>query len=302
MKAVGIDLGGTKSEAQIFASDWSVQDRHRVDTPKTYDALVAVMADQIAWAKSIAGDVPIGISAAGLVNPTTGLALTANLPATGRPLPADIEAASGCKITYVNDCRALTLSEATLGVAKGRSPVVGLIIGTGIGGGAAVDGRLIEGPAMVGGEFGHTHAPAHLIVKHGLPVVQCGCGRVGCVETYIAGPGLSRIAKHITGKALTPPEIAATRHTDPDAARVWDIWTEIVAELLMTLTLTIDPEVIVLGGGLSNAAGVAQDLSDALVRSQLNGYPIPEILTAQGGDTSGARGAALAALQEAANG
>ena len=310
MKSAGIDLGGTKIEAQIFAPDWSMLDRRRIDTPKDYNSLVAAMADQIAWIDATSAATSgatsatrpaIGVAAAGLVNPATGLAYTANLPATGHPFPADIARAAGRAVTYINDCRAMTLSEAVFGAAQGQSPVVGLILGTGIGGGVAVDGHLIPGPAMVGGEFGHTYAPAHLVVGHGLPVVRCGCGRTGCIETLIAGPGLTRIAQTITGQPLTPRALIAAKSDDPKAAQVYDIWCALVAELLMTLTFTIDPATIVLGGGLSNIPGLIADLGAAQARIQLPGFATPRLVLAQGGDTSGARGAAYAAMQEAAH-
>jgi N-acetylglucosamine kinase len=302
MIAAGIDLGGTKIEAQIFAPDWTCADRRRIDTPRDYPALVAAMADQIGWITARAGrEIPVGISAAGLVNPRTGHAFTANLPATGHPFPADIATAAGRAVTYVNDCRALTLSEAIFGAARGLSPVAGLILGTGIGGGIAIDGRLVPGPAMVGGEFGHFAAPAHLVAAHNLPVIRCGCGRMGCTETYIAGPGLTRLCAHLTGRALTPPEIAAAKRTDPAIARVWALWAELTAELLLTLTFVIDPAAIVLGGGLSQIPGIDRDLAAALSRAQLPGFTIPRILLAEAGDASGARGAAHAALTEAHN-
>lgn len=302
MIAAGIDLGGTKIEAQVFAPDWTVAHRRRIDTPRDYDALVAAMAGQIAWARGVAGGaLPVGIAAAGLVNPGTGHAYTANLPATGRPFPADIAAAAGQPVAYVNDCRALTLSEAVFGAARGLTPVVGLILGTGVGGGVAVGGRLLAGHGAVGGEFGHFAAPAHVVAAHGLPVHLCGCGRMGCTETYIRGPGLSRLARDLIGRDLTPPQIAAEKATDPQVARVWAVWCDLVAELLMTLTFTIDPAAVVLGGGLSQIAGLADDLGAALARAQLPGFRIPRILIAQGGDASGARGAAYAALQEKAD-
>lgn len=297
MKAVGIDLGGTKIEAQIFAEGWHVAARRRIPTPQDYDALVAAMAEQIAWARQEAGgSLPVGISAAGLVNPETGHAFTANLPATGKPFPADIEAATGQRVTYVNDCRALALSEAVFGAALGLTPVACVILGTGVGGGVAVDGRLLSGHAMVGGEFGHFAAPAYLVAQYGLPVVRCGCGRIGCTETYIAGPGLQRIAKALTGRDLTPQEIAAAKATDPDVARVWSVWCDFVAEMIITLSFTFDPAAVVLGGGLSQIAGVTGDISAALSRAQLPGFRIPQVLLAEGGDASGARGAAYAAL------
>jgi predicted NBD/HSP70 family sugar kinase len=256
------------------------------------------MAEQVDWITTRAGaPLPVGVAAAGLVNPRNGHAFTANLCATGHPFPADISAAAGRPVTYVNDCRALTLSEAIFGAGRGMSPVAGLIIGTGIGGGVAVDGRLVPGPSMVGGEFGHFAAPAHVVAAHGLPVVRCGCGRMGCTETYIAGPGLTRLALHLTGRELTPPEIAEGKESDPALARVWALWCELAAELLVTLTFVIDPAAIVLGGGLSKVPGVARDLSAALTRAQLPGFSIPRITLAEAGDASGARGAAYAALQ-----
>ena len=194
MIAAGIDLGGTKIEAQIFAADWTVTDRRRIETPHDYNGLVAAMADQIAWIDATTGRAPpVGVAAAGLVNPATGHAYTANLPATGHPFPADISRAAGRPVTYINDCRALTLSEAIFGAAQGMSPVVGLIIGTGIGGGVAVDGKLIIGPAMVGGEFGHTYAPAHLVGQYGLPMIRVSPGPAISVSTQPIRPQPQRI-------------------------------------------------------------------------------------------------------------
>ncbi|MDP4032166.1 MAG: ROK family protein [Pseudorhodobacter sp.] len=299
MIAAGIDLGGTKIEAQLFASDWSLAERRRIDTPHDYDALVAAVAAQISWAEARAGRaLPVGIGAAGLIHPQSGLALTANLPATGKPLPADIAAHAGCTVTYINDCRAFTLSEAVFGAGRGQSPVVGLIIGTGVGGGVAVAGRLLQGAAQVGGEFGHMAAPAHLVTTHGLPVLRCGCGRRGCIETLISGPGLVRLAQAVTGRAFTAQALAQAKARDADAGRVWSVWCGLVAELLLTLSFTVDPACVVLGGGLSQVPGVADDLCAALALAQLPGFASPRIVLAEGGDSSGARGAAYAAWQE----
>lgn len=299
MIAAGIDLGGTKIEAQIFNADWARVARRRIETPKDYNGLVTALAEQIAWATGQADRVlPVGIAAAGLVNPATGLALTANLPATGRPLPADIVKASGQSITYVNDCRALTLSEAVFGAAKGESPVIGLILGTGIGGGVAVKGQLVAGKAGLGGEFGHFPISAPAMIRYGLPVLRCGCGHMGCTETLIAGPGLTRLAQHLTGREMTPPEIVEARNNDAEIERVWQIWCELVTGMLKTLCFVVDPACIVLGGGLSQAPGLIADLRAGLERDQLSGFSIPEFRLAEGGDASGARGAAYAAWQE----
>lgn len=300
MTAIGIDLGGTKIEAQVFDDAWSVSARHRCDTPREYPALVQAVTDQIRWAEEAAGAaVPVGIGAAGLVNPQTGLALTANLAATGLPFPADIASALGRPVVYVNDCRALALSEAVFGQGKGHRTVMALILGTGVGGGIAVDGAILQGPTQTGGEFGHTSAPAHLVAAHDLPVWQCGCGRMGCIETFIAGPGLVRLAKHLTGEDLTPPQIAARRHDD--LSTVWGVWCDFTADLLHSLTLTVDPDLIVLGGGLTHIDGIVADLATAAKNAQIGDFGVPPLVLAQGGDTSGARGAAYAAWQAQAN-
>jgi N-acetylglucosamine kinase len=296
MNAIGIDLGGTKMEAQVFDDAWSVAVRRRLDTPKDYADLVTELADLIRWADAqTSGTVPVGIGAAGLVNPKTGLALTANLVATGQLFPADIACTIGRPVTYMNDCRALALSEAIFGQGKGRRTVMALILGTGVGGGIAVDGAILQGPTHTGGEFGHTSAPAHLVAKHDLPIWRCGCGRMGCIETYIAGPGLVRLAKHILGTDLTTVEIAARRNID--TGPVWQVWCDFSADLLHSLTLTADPDLIVLGGGLTHIDRLVEDLSAAARRAQIGDFAVPEIVLAQGGETSGARGAAYAAWQ-----
>lgn len=296
MNAIGIDLGGTKMEAQVFDDAWSVAVRRRRETPKDYADLVTELADLIRWADAqTSGTVPVGIGAAGLVNPKTGLALTANLVATGQLFPADIACTIGRPVTYMNDCRALALSEAVFGQGKGRRTVMALILGTGVGGGIAVDGAILQGPTHTGGEFGHTSAPAHLVAKHDLPIWRCGCGRMGCIETYIAGPGLVRLAKHILGTDLTTVEIAARRNID--TGPVWQVWCDFSADLLHSLTLTADPDLIVLGGGLTHIDRLVEDLSAAARRAQIGDFAVPEIVLAQGGETSGARGAAYAAWQ-----
>lgn len=294
MISAGIDIGGTKIEARVFASDWSELARHRVPTPDSYPALVASVAEQIKWADGVTSPVKaVGIGAAGLVHPETGLVLAANLAASGRPFPADIVAAANRPITYINDSSAMVLSEAIFGAGQGHRTVMGVIIGTGIGGGVVVDGTLLTGPTATAGEFGHIAAPAHLVVAHQLPIFECGCGRKGCIETYVAGPGLVRLAKHMTGEDLSPAEIAAARHKEMGA--VWTLWCQLAGAWLNGLTLTVDPDVIVLGGGLSTVPGIAQDLMKHAQAAQIPGFDGAHIVVAIAGDASGTRGAAYAA-------
>lgn len=302
MIAAGIDLGGTKIETQIFDASWICVDRRRIDTPVSYDALVRVLADQIVWADQRAEmTLATGIALAGLLNPRSGMAYTSNLPAKGRPLRQDVEAAVGRGITFINDCRALALSEAVFGAGRGKSPVAALVLGTGVGGGLAIGGRLAPEFTTVGGEFGHFSASAHLISMHGLPLLQCGCGRMGCTETLVSGPGLTRIAQHFTGQRLTPQQLVKARDVNAMAAQAWAVWCDLLADLLITLVFTIDPAAIVIGGGMSKIPDLVRDLTSALQRAQLPGFAIPELLLAQGGDASGARGAAYAAIQEQGN-
>lgn len=292
--AAGIDLGGTKIETQIFDDAWQVIARQRVPTPSDYPALVQALADQVRWAEAQGGaGLPVGIGAAGLVNPATGLALTANLCATGKPLPADIVAAAGRNVLYVNDCRALALSEAVFGAGRGHRTVLGLILGTGVGGGVAIDGALMAGPTMTGGEFGHISADCAVVAQFGLPIVTCGCGQAGCVETLIAGPGMVRLAAVMGLPDATPEDIGTGQGPFGD---VLARWAALMGAFLKTLTRTIDPDIIVIGGGLSKLPDLTARLSDALGSVQFDGFSIPQIAIAQGGDSSGARGAAYAAL------
>ncbi|WP_322894602.1 MULTISPECIES: ROK family protein [unclassified Yoonia] len=300
MIALGIDLGGTKIEAQVFDADWALVERRRVGTPDSYPALCAALQDLALWADQIAGQpLPIGIGAAGAVNPRDGLVLAANLAATGQPLPSDLSVALDRPVTYLNDSRALALSEAVFGAGRSYDSVFALVLGTGVGGGFVQSGMLQGGVSGTGGEVGHIAAPAHLVQRHGLPVLDCPCGRQGCIETLISGAGLARIATMMTGRALTAPQIIAARGTDRRMQAVWRVWCALTADLIQTLTLTLDPACIVLGGGMSDIPDLASDLTIAVAQAQFQGFASPVILRAAGGAESGARGAAYAAWQVA---
>jgi predicted NBD/HSP70 family sugar kinase len=296
--AAGLDLGGTKIEAQVFDFSFNRVTFRRIPTPQTYDALVAAVADQIAWVESQSPGLPLGIAAAGLIHPVTGLALTANLPASGKAFPADIALAAGRAVTYLNDCRAQALSEAQFGAAKGYPSALCLNLGTGIAGGFVVGGALAPSALGLGGEYGHFALPAHVVQAHALPIITCGCGRSACMETLISGPGLARITEHRTGRSLTAQQIVALRGNDEAIAQCWAIWCELAAELIHTLCLTLDPACIVLAGGLSQAQNLVDDLTKAATQAALRGYAPPPILLAQGGDATAARGAAYAAFLE----
>lgn len=295
--ALGIDLGGTKIAGQIFDTSWGLCASTHIDTPTDYADLVRALAKVADWATDTAGGpLAIGIGTAGLINPADGTALAANLPISGHRFGADIAQAIGQPVTVLNDSRAFALSEASLGVGQGYRTVLGLIIGTGVGGGIAIDGQLIPGAGALGGEFGHTSASAPLVLEHGLPLVRCGCGRIGCIETLVSGAGLARIGTMTMNETLGPRTLVTQRSIDPRAQAAWDIWCKLAADLIRDLILTVDPDCIVLGGGLSRIPDITTDLTTATAAAHLPGFPVPPIILAEGGATSGARGAAYAAF------
>lgn len=297
MTALGIDIGGTKIELQVYGADWTRLSQTRRPTPQDYPGLIAAIGDLVAGADSAHGQIPVGISAAGLIDRHSGLAHTANLCATGRPFPADIAARIGRPVTFINDCQAMALSEARLGAGRGQQRVAGLVLGTGVGLGLVRNGVLDAGACGLLGEVGHISLPASTAARYGLPIVRCGCGRSGCIETLVSGPGLTRLARQLIGRDLSSIDIAQTRHTLADAAHVWRVWCDLAAELLVAIIVGTDPDIIVLGGGLSSIHGLVDDLAAALRRTDFPCLVVPHLGVAEGGDATGARGAALAASQ-----
>jgi predicted NBD/HSP70 family sugar kinase len=298
--AAGIDVGGTKIEARLFAPDWQVLASRRTVAPNdSYENLLAATADQYRWLRAQAGgaDVPVGVGFPGFIDHASGHMVVANLPVAGRNLGDDLTRIIGHDVPFVNDVRAFALSEATLGAGRGFRSVYGLVIGTGLAGGLAINGKIQHGRNGAAGEVGHTPLAAPMMAKYDLPGVICGCGRLGCQETYVSGTGLARIAEVTLGRSLTAAEIASgAADGDRDLDRVMDVWTDLACSLLQNIILTVDPDCIVIGGGVSNIAGIDTRLAARLPDNMLRGVSPPPIRLAQGGDSSGTRGAALMAL------
>lgn len=293
----GIDLGGTKIEATLFNEALAPLASRRITTPRhKYSELLEALNVEIEWLRSKAQqpDLPVGVGIPGLINPITGHSVTANLSANGKPLGADLRAVNGSEIRFANDCKCFALSEARGGAGDKYRTVFGLILGTGLGGGVVVDGALLPGQNLLAGEIGHAALPAPLVARYDLPILACGCGRHGCFETYLSGTGMERLCHALTGQKRSPPQITtALLAQDPDAAFVFEVWLQIAGELLHSLQLHIDPDCIVLGGGLSNIDGLEFKLLDALAQSALPGLRAPVISKPKFGDSSGTRGAAL---------
>ncbi|KMW60714.1 Latent glucokinase ycfX [Candidatus Rhodobacter oscarellae] len=292
----GIDLGGSKIEARLFnGPEARTMDVRRVATPTdSYDSLLDQLSAQIDWliAQTKDPEMPIGIAVPGILSPDTGVLIAANLVASGLTPGKDIQDRFGRSFTFANDCMAFALSEANGGAAEAHDTVLGLILGTGLGGGICVNKKLAPRHGGIAVEIGHAALPASAIARHQLPLWECGCGRLGCMETCVSGTGLSNIAHHLLGKRVNAETIWAGGYQ-----ACLDIWADITGECLMTLQTTLAPDCIVLGGGMSNAPGIAELLRGALSRHMLEGMALPDIVVAQHGDSSGARGAALLACQ-----
>lgn len=297
----GIDLGGTKIEARLFDDTWADVAITRVPTPaQSYESLLDALMSRIDWLREEAGSaaLPIGVGAPGLINPATELAFTANLPATGQKLARDVSRRAGQEIPFINDCRAFAVSEALLGAGRSFESVAGLVLGTGVAAGFLSRQVLTHPLNGLAGEVGHCPIPAPTFIGLGLPMLPCGCGRHGCFETMLAGPGLERLAQHLTGEPIAPEQLGVrVLAGDADAIKIYDTWTEIAARLLDLMMMTWDPQCIVLGGGLSRLPDLCGRLNRQVARLAMPGVVVPELALAEGGDSSGARGAALIAAQ-----
>ena len=291
-----IDVGGTKIEACLFDAALNPVKRRRTPTPVgDYESLVAAIIDSAKWLEEESGgDLPIGLGLPGLVDPRTGISKTANIPASGRPLRADLMRRLGKQVPVENDCKLFALSEARSGAGARFQTVFGLVLGTGVGGGLCRNGRLASSLNGLAGEVGHIGLPTALVQRHGLPILRCGCGREGCYETLASGPGIVRLTEHMCGSLPGAPQKV---FEDEEFSRARDVWFDIVAELLFTIQLTVDPDCVVLGGGLCHAPGIVERLTSTLAARLLGGARAPVIAVAQHGDASGVRGAAMLARE-----
>ncbi|ELX13824.1 N-acetylglucosamine kinase NagK [Janthinobacterium sp. HH01] len=301
----GIDIGGSKIELVAFAEDGhelKEAHRERIATPGTDFAefLLAIQGLVGRADKALGLQAPVGIGLPGVIDSVTGRQLSSNVPAlNGRAVVASLKEALERPVAVGNDCQCFALSEAQGGAADGQPSMFGAIIGTGAGGGYCVDGRLLRGANGVAGEWGHWPLPAALLAQYDLPVIGCPCGRRGCLERYVSGPGMTQLHLHSGGGDLTPAAIVAqARAGSVDAARTMALHVDLLGHALATLVLTLDPHAIVLGGGLSQLPHLYEQLPAATRRHLFPGVRVPPILPPKFGDAGGARGAALLARQQ----
>jgi fructokinase len=279
---IGIDLGGTKIEALALDGAGREVFRKRVSTPRgDYSATIAAVKALVREA----GEGTVGIGIPGAESQVTGLIKNANSTwLIGKPLRKDLEGALGRPVRLENDANCFALSEAVDGAAKGAAVVFGVILGTGVGGGIVVDGKIIRGANAIAGEWGHNPLPQP--GEQDFPLPPCYCGRAGCIETYLSGPGLSRDHERRTGQRLRAEEIVAL------GGKSFTLYAERLAKALAGVINLLDPDLIVLGGGMSNVARLYTEVPLLWGRHVFSDRVATRLAPPVHGDSSGVRGAA----------
>lgn len=291
---IGVDLGGTKTE--LIALDDAGAERHRVRvaTPAaSYDAIIACIRDLVLDAERTLGvRATVGVGTPGALSPATGRLRNANTVClNGQPLDRDLSAALGREVRIANDANCFALSEATDGAGRDNEIVLGVILGTGCGGGVVVRGRLVSGASAIAGEWGHNPLPWP--EPNELPGPACYCGRRGCIETFVSGPAVSRDLVAHGGDAIDVREIAsrASRGQTREQAALERFYARVSRGLASVINV-LDPNVIVLGGGLSQLEGIEREIASRLPAYVFSDFVAAKVVRALHGDSSGVRGAA----------
>lgn len=320
---IGIDLGGTKTEIIVLSATGATLMRQRVATPsQSYSDIVQTIAALVAQARQVSGPVAhVGIGIPGAPQRRTGLIKNANTTCLiGRPLAQDLQQMLGLPVKLENDANCFTLSEAIDGSGAGYGVVFGVILGTGVGAGWCLNGQLHSGMHHIGGEWGHNPIPLRLRTTLGAPEASahasiepfvetgrhCYCGKVDCIETHLCGTGLAKthralctqttpaINQHTTLQPLwsVPDIVRAAEQGEPTCQAALALYVRQLASALATVINTVDPDVVVLGGGLSNLDGIYPHIQQALSEFVFNNEVCTPVLKATHGDSSGVRGAA----------
>jgi N-acetylglucosamine kinase len=296
----GLDIGGTKIEIGIFTPALEMLKNWRVSTPTSnYDDFLAAIHQLIAkadeWCEQLG---TIGIGMPGIIDRADKVK-SANVPcATGKYIVKDLQKLMDRTITIANDCRLFALSESCGGAGDNQAVVYGAIIGTGAGGGLCIDGKLLKTSNNIAGEYGHVAASGMLLERYNLPIRTCGCGLVGCIESYIAGPGLGWLYKFFGADTESTQEfVEQLRINDPIAQKTFTCYMDLLGSSFASLVLSYDPDIIVVGGGLSKINEIIDGLSDSIEQHLFDGVSAPKVQKAEYGDASGVRGAAILGKQ-----
>lgn len=291
----GIDLGGTKIEIAVLDPDGGTVLRERIATPDGgYQTTLRAVADLVAHAANLTGQpiTRIGVGTPGSLSPATGLIRNANSTRlNGQALDRDLQQVTGCAVRLENDANCFALAEALAGAGRGAGIVFGVILGTGTGGGIVTGREAWIGPNRIAGEWGHNPLPGHGPGEDDPP--DCYCGRIGCIEAWCSGPGLAADHVRRTGQAHTADRIAQlARSGDIAARRTLALHRARLARALAGVVNILDPDVIVLGGGLSNLEGLTEDLPDAMRPHIFSDRFATPIRRHELGDSAGVFGAA----------
>ena len=291
---IGIDLGGTKTEAIALAADTVVAARRRIATPRDYTATLDIITRLVADLESETGQpATVGLGIPGVVSRTTGVVKNANSTwLIGHPLQADLEARLQRPVRIANDANCFALSEAVDGAGRGYDTVFGVILGTGVGGGIAIRRRIHDGPNQIAGEWGHNPLP-WMTDEERAAAARCYCGKTGCIETFLSGPGFERdYALHFGTQRSSQAIVGAAAAGDPHAAEALRRYQDRLARALASVINVLDPDAIVLGGGMSNLPDLAPATSGLLPRHVFSDTVLTKVLSNAHGDSSGVRGAA----------
>lgn len=288
---IGVDLGGTKIEAVALDDTGRERARRRVSTPAgDYAATVAAVRDLVRAIEAETGQTgSVGVGIPGVVSPLTGLVKNANsVCLIGHPLDRDLTQALGRPVRLANDANCFAVSEAVDGAAADAASVFGVILGTGVGGGLVANGQLLTGANAIAGEWGHNPLPWPEDDER--PGPACYCGKHGCIETFLSGPGLERDHRARSGDARTAPDIA--RADTPSTRASLERYVRRLAKSLATVINLFDPEVIVLGGGLSNLDALYAEVPKLWQDWTFSDRVVTRLVRNRHGDASGVRGAA----------
>lgn len=290
---IGVDLGGTKIEAIALAPGGVERARRRVPTPRGYEETLGAITQLVGDVERDAGARgTVGVGIPGAIVPSTGLVKNANSTwLNGQPLGADLERRLGRPVRLTNDANCFALSEATDGAGAGADVVFGVILGTGVGGGIVVGGRCLEGVNLVAGEWGHNPLPWPEPDEY--PGPDCYCGKRGCIESWLSGPGFVADHARCTGTHIGSREIVVAAAGGDSAARAsLARYHDRLARAFASVINLLDPDVIVLGGGMSNVPDLAADTTALLPRYVFSDTVLTRVVRNVHGDSSGVRGAA----------
>ena len=292
---IGVDLGGTKIEAIALDREGVERAKLRRPSPRgDYPGTLAAIARLVGDVEAAAGvgRSPVGVGMPGAISPATGLVKNANSTwLNGQPFDRDLAAALGRPLRLANDADCLAISEASDGSGQGCPVVFGVILGTGVGGGVVAEGRLLRGANAIAGEWGHNPLPRP--ADHERPGPACYCGRFGCIETWLSGPALARDHERVTGERLAGPDITAAADAgEAKADATLARYEERLGRALAHVVNIIDPQVIVLGGGLSRVKRLYERVPALMNPHVFSDQIATRILPARYGDSSGVRGAA----------